>query len=377
MTPAEYASVIVLPTVREQLGDKLDIRKGMLSCILTFHIAEHIAHAEGYPNASRVCERIRTRCRDEFDVLQGICNGSKHAKTKPHLSHQYRAGAAIVAPGFALDDPEAGWDKGVWDGPALAVEHDGKRFTFDQCVIEVLRIFGELYPHHFPADVLGLGAVLTLSHNHSRQPVTATSNVPFIDFYTRLVNGYHGANVNNHQGDRPRGAFTEGQPGQIRLMAVLLNPGQPLKSEADWQGAATGAQLAEIVWNSSGQVFKGEHYSRTLTIMRRDVSQLLGRPFDQCTRAFMFTNLVRCTTANNRRPDAEAIAIGAKWLREEIGLWRPHKVIAYGNEVAKSMTTYGVPFDAMVPHPAALGDWTIAGRRQQRLDEVRRQLGLG
>ncbi len=92
MTPAEYASVIVLPTVREQLADKLDIRKGMLSCILTFHIADYVAHAEGYPNASRVCERMRTRCRNEFDILQA--SATVQSMRKP--SRTFRINTGLV-----------------------------------------------------------------------------------------------------------------------------------------------------------------------------------------------------------------------------------------------------------------------------------------
>ena len=202
------------------------------------------------------------------------------------------------------------------------------------------------------------------------------SHVPHIDFYTRVVESWHGADVDNHRGNRPRGTFTEGQPGEVRLLAVLLNPGQPRKTEMDRQGDARSARLAEILWDFSGEVLNGGHHSRTLSILRKDVSFLLGMPFAECGRTFMFTNLVRCTTAGNRQPSQPTIAIGARWLREEIALWRPEKVVAYGNVVRDGMQAHDLRFDAVLPHPAALGEWTKAGRRQEKLEEVRRQLGF-
>jgi hypothetical protein len=160
-------------------------------------------------------------------------------------------------------------------------------------------------------------------------------------------------------------------------MAVLLNPGQPRRDEADRQRGATGVQLAEVTWDFSGEVLNGAHHSRTLSILRKDVSYLLGLPFAECGRTFMFTNLVRCTTAGNRKPSWPTITIGADWLREEIALWRPEKVIAYGNVVQEGMRAHGMHFDAVLPHPAALGEWTRPGRRQSKLEEVRQQLGFG
>ena len=205
---------------------------------------------------------------------------------------------------------------------------------------------------------------------------TIVSDMPFPEFYARVADLYHGANVENRPSSRPRGTFTDGQPGAIRLMAVLLNPGQPHFLEAELQGEATGIDLARIVWKSSGSFLKHDRSSPTLVTLRKDVSQLLGRPFADCCAEFMFTNLVRCTTKGNDEPDAEAIEIGAGLLREEIALWKPGRVIAYGKTVVSCMTSQGIRFDAALPHPAAQGKWLTPGMREARVAEAGKVLGL-
>jgi len=204
----------------------------------------------------------------------------------------------------------------------------------------------------------------------------ASQDLPFIDFYTRIVRGYHGSKVNNQPGNRPRGTFTRAKPGEVRVMVVLLNPGQPNTIELQIEGNLQGQELAKALWLYSGNVWDGQFYSKTLSILRKDASLLLDLPEDDCSKKFMFTNLVRCTTTENQRPDREAVQIGVNWLREEITLWKPQFVIAYHKGVAKALSKNNIRFDAQLPHPAARGEWLIPGRREARVVEVRRQLGL-
>ncbi len=200
--------------------------------------------------------------------------------------------------------------------------------------------------------------------------------MPFVDFYARMVDGHHGAPPDSYPGSVPRGFFTDGRPSAIRLMMVLLNPGQPAPHEAAAFKGATGAQLASKVWEMSGQHFKGGHPSPTLKTMGRDVEGLFGRPLVECGELFMFTNLVRVTTAGNSVPDAKVVKIGADWLREEIALWRPEKVLACGKEVAFGMLSHGIRVDALLPHPAAIGKWLTSGRREAQVAEIRKYLGF-
>jgi hypothetical protein len=203
-----------------------------------------------------------------------------------------------------------------------------------------------------------------------RQPM------PFPEFYTRIIEGDHGLRTINQPGNRPRGTFTRAQPSEVKLMVVLRNPGQPNPVELSIESGAKGRQLAEIIWNYCGEVWEGKYYSKTLSIARQEVCSLLGIKEAECTRRAMFTNLVRCTTHRNSPPSAEAVRIGSDWLREEIELWQPNLVIAYGNDVAMGMQRHGIRYDAQLPHPAALGEWLRPGRREGRITEVRKELAL-
>jgi len=204
----------------------------------------------------------------------------------------------------------------------------------------------------------------------------ASRELPFPDFYMRIVEGYHGSNVHNEPGNRPRGTFTRSKPGEVKIMAVLLNPGQPNACELHLESGLKGQELARELWFYSGNVWDGQPYSKTLSVLRRDASLLLGLPENECSRKFMFTNLVRCTTTGNRPPDREAVQIGINWLREEIALWRPQFIIAYHNNVAKALADSNIRYDAQLPAPAALGEWLIPGRREARVAKVRQELGL-
>ena len=164
MTPADYVNVVVIPTVREHFANKTDYRLGVLACIVTFHIGDHIATADSTPgNTGRVCEKMRTRCREQFNILQGVCHGTKHGVTKSHMKHQHRAGDEVVIPGFTWG--RNAWGHAAWGGAALAVEHDGKLWTFGQCIGAVLTTFGELYPQHFPDGALGADVISTAVQN--------------------------------------------------------------------------------------------------------------------------------------------------------------------------------------------------------------------
>lgn len=203
-----------------------------------------------------------------------------------------------------------------------------------------------------------------------RQPL------PFPEFYTRIVEGEHGRQTINQPGNRPRGTFTRAQPRGVKLMVVLRNPGQPNPIELSMERGAKGRELAVIIWNYCGEVWEGKYYSKTLSVARQEVCSLLGMKEAECTRQAMFTNLVRCTTHKNSPPSADAIQVGANWLREEIRLWQPNFVIAYGTDVAAGMERHGIHFDAQLPHPAALGAWLKPGVRDARIAEVRKELAL-
>jgi hypothetical protein len=144
MTPAEYASEIIAPTVRE-FGDSMDDRRrGIIACIVTYSLTDYLTKA----GAGEVWTRAREVCADEFDIVQGVCNGSKHCGTRADARHAFKPGDATKRPAAVWDDAE--WDRSLWDDEhgAVEVEHNGKTFDLYSCVKVVLETFQSQYPRH-------------------------------------------------------------------------------------------------------------------------------------------------------------------------------------------------------------------------------------
>src|SRR3569833_3150043 len=130
MTPEDYATSVVLPTLRELLADRGNLRRGILSCVASYHLIDFLAQAQCVPESSKsarkkrreaeaekIRDKLRSLCAPALEVVQGICNGTKHADPV----------AVQEVPVFAFDVPGAGWGQGRWDVPGLQVEHDGQK----------------------------------------------------------------------------------------------------------------------------------------------------------------------------------------------------------------------------------------------------------
>jgi hypothetical protein len=153
MTPSEYASMVVAPTVREYLAAMGDQRRAYLACIAVYHLTDYVAKAEGTGDraASDVRAKLRGACENSFDVVQGICNGSKHCGTKPGVRHAFSPGEESTVPPSAYG-MSGGYGHGRYGGlPGLMVEHNGHRMLVDVCVTAVLETFERLFPQHFSA----------------------------------------------------------------------------------------------------------------------------------------------------------------------------------------------------------------------------------
>lgn len=160
-------------------------------------------------------------------------------------------------------------------------------------------------------------------------------------------------------------------------MFVLQNPGNPIPGvEEQLEDGVTFSELAARLWHLTGAVLQGRYYSQTLSTALQEASQLVGLPPQRCTEQVMFTNLVRCTTKPGRMLDDEAIRIGTAWLREEIELWQPEVVVAYGSVARDGMRRNGIHFDVALPHPAARGSWSNRTQRNAWIAEARQHLRL-
>ena len=127
MTPAEYMTEVVLPTVDEYLLARADLRRAVLACIVVWHVRDYLKKAVGL-GLGDVDTKMKTLCEFSFDVIEGIANGSKHFRNSRGAFH-FTPGDERRVPVAAFDVPGAGWDQGRWDVPGLRVEHQDQRVS--------------------------------------------------------------------------------------------------------------------------------------------------------------------------------------------------------------------------------------------------------
>ena len=141
MTPHDYAESVVLPTVREFLAERGNLRRAILTCVTTYHLIDYLALAlcpatssksaarkAREAEADQIRDKLRSICAPALEIVQGICNGTKHADP---VSTQ-------AVPPFAFGVAGAGWGQGRWEYAGLQVEHDGQKMFVDGCVQAVL-----------------------------------------------------------------------------------------------------------------------------------------------------------------------------------------------------------------------------------------------
>jgi hypothetical protein len=157
MLPSEYVSEIVIPTVDEYLAATGDLRRAILACVVTYHVRDYLAEA-GICSRTEVDRRIKALCAFSFDVVEGVCNGSKHVRNTKRGDFKFTPGDEKSIPVAAWDVPGAGWDMGRLDIPGLAVEHQGQRVFIDFCLCAVLGTVGLAFPAEFSGvDLEGYG----------------------------------------------------------------------------------------------------------------------------------------------------------------------------------------------------------------------------
>jgi hypothetical protein len=158
MLPSEYVSEIVLPTVDEYLAATGDLRRAILACVVTYHVRDYLA-AAGICSKTEVDRRIKALCGAfSLDVVEGVCNGSKHVRNTDRGDFKFTPGDEKPIPVFALDVAGSGLDEGRWDFPCLAVEHQSNSMCIDVCLCAVLGTVGLVFPAEFSGvDLEGYG----------------------------------------------------------------------------------------------------------------------------------------------------------------------------------------------------------------------------
>ena len=142
MDALTFVSDIVVPSVKEALAERGNRRRVYVASIVTYSLVDYIA-AELGMGKSHVCDAVRGVCTPAFEVVQGVCNGTKHAgSTRGFL---FRPGDDRDVPVFAFDTPGAGWGQGRWDVPGLSVQRDGAELFLDTALQVMLLTLCDIY----------------------------------------------------------------------------------------------------------------------------------------------------------------------------------------------------------------------------------------
>ena len=68
---------IVIPTILEAKAEPRSRRRAYLACIVTFHLNDYLKSV-GHKKTE---DKMRVATGDAFDVVRGVCNGTKHVQT--------------------------------------------------------------------------------------------------------------------------------------------------------------------------------------------------------------------------------------------------------------------------------------------------------
>ncbi|MFZ3180040.1 MAG: hypothetical protein WA156_07475 [Methylocystis silviterrae] len=137
-----FASEIVVPTVKEALADRRNRRRTYVAAIVTYSLAEYVAKDAGIDRTD-VYAALRGVCELAFEVVQGICNGTKHAGNS--RGFRFVPGQDRHVPVFAWGVSSAGWGQGRWGVSGLSVERNGEELFLDTCIQVVLLSFCRIY----------------------------------------------------------------------------------------------------------------------------------------------------------------------------------------------------------------------------------------
>ena len=89
MTPQEYLAIIVEPTCQEFFESPLDTRKAILASLVTYHVIDAIAVAEGANNESAVYDRLLRDC-PQLRELKGTALAAKHIHPRQNGFSDFR-----------------------------------------------------------------------------------------------------------------------------------------------------------------------------------------------------------------------------------------------------------------------------------------------
>lgn len=106
MTPADYLCIVVLPTLAEFMDKPDDRRRLYLACIATAHMVDHVARSIRGRNAQNAVRKEVSRQGEHavacLTVVEGVCNGAKHAGPRREEGLKFTPGTERFMPPNAL-----------------------------------------------------------------------------------------------------------------------------------------------------------------------------------------------------------------------------------------------------------------------------------
>lgn len=153
MTPADYLNEIALPAAVDFKGSPRSRRLAYQACINAFHVKDHLKRA----GASNIEPTMRAATGYMFDVVRGVCNGTKHVQTDGSHIVAFSAGqdtdrspgilGEMILDESILEDTIGGRDVLTPGGPVDVYD----------AVSTVLRAYVAAFPQNFTGcDISGL-----------------------------------------------------------------------------------------------------------------------------------------------------------------------------------------------------------------------------
>jgi uracil-DNA glycosylase len=153
----------------------------------------------------------------------------------------------------------------------------------------------------------------------------------------------------------PRGFFTLAQPGdEIDLLVVAQNPGQPMSrgGEANLYRSLQARAGANTHLEFVGRCFftdEGKTFHKRLVEW---LAELFNVNHLLVFHRVVYTNAVKCTTAENRVPTRVTVqTCVALHLKREIQLWKPTLVVGLGRATQTFLRKCGIQHEPL-PHPS-------------------------
>jgi hypothetical protein len=144
MTPADFVNDIVVPTVREFRDDRRSRRRAYLSCIVVFHIKDHLQRA----GAKQIEKTMRKTTGDDFDVVRAVCNGTKHVVTDNSHPYPFAVGDDWDRPPAMAGVAQSGISEVGDSEGGRAIAARTKRVDLYRSVKRMLSAFYNAFPTH-------------------------------------------------------------------------------------------------------------------------------------------------------------------------------------------------------------------------------------